>query len=147
MDPQVASQCTDSNSLGRVVMKYLVFKIRNPSGVLKMFLKNPKVVTLLNLNIFLTIPQFSNWLAPKKLAFHNISLIFIYFIFLCTLWTPWVQLGLMKYKFNLINGNYFINTGIMMSGGMKKKIEVFAISFVNYGTSHTHPKHVKHPQL
>ena len=33
MDPQVASQCTDSNSLGRVVMKYLVFKIRNPSGV------------------------------------------------------------------------------------------------------------------
>ena len=93
------------------------------------------------------IPQFSNWLAPKKLAFHNISLIFIYSIFLCTLWTPWVQLGLMKYKFNLINGNYFINTGIMMSGGMKKKIEVFATSFVNYGTSHTHPKHVKHPQL
>ena len=38
MDPQVASQCTDSNSIGRVVMKYLVFKIRNPSGVLKMFL-------------------------------------------------------------------------------------------------------------
>ena len=45
MDPQVASQCTDSNSIGRVVMKYLVFKIQNPSGVLKMFLKNPKVVT------------------------------------------------------------------------------------------------------
>ena len=107
MDPQVASQCTDINSIGRVVMKYLVFKIRNPSGVLKMF-------PLLNLNIFLTIPQFSNWLAPKKLAFHNISLIFIYSIFLCTLWTPWVQLGLMKYKFNLINGNYFINTGIMV---------------------------------
>ena len=145
MDPQVASQCTDSNSLGRVVMKYLVFKIRNPSGVLKMFLKNPNYIA--KSQHFPYIPQFSNWLAPKKLAFHNISLIFIYFIFLCTLWTPWVHLGQMKYKFNLFNGNYFINTGIMMSGGMKKKIEVFATSFVNYGTSHTHPKHVKHPQL
>ena len=28
-------------------------------------------------------------------------------------------------------GNYFINTGIMVSGGMKKEIEVFATSFVN----------------
>ena len=69
MDPQVASQCTDSNSLGRVVMKYLVFKIRNPSGVLKMFLKNPKVVTLLNLNIFLTYLSFLIGLLPKSWHF------------------------------------------------------------------------------